>query len=103
MGTSPTLSQEAAGRGEISFLQWSDGGYANHTPGPAPGLGVGQHKLDPIVCVCLKRKSVHEVGITVICNHSPRASDTLLWPLKALHTHGTQTDLYTQKNKIIKN
>lgn len=39
----------ANGRGEISFLQWNDIGYVNHTPGQAVGSGVfDQCKSDSI-------------------------------------------------------
>lgn len=42
----------SAGRGEIGFLQRSDTGYLNHTPGQAPGLQTfGQHKTNSMFLV----------------------------------------------------
>ena len=51
----------AAGREKISFLQWSDTGYFNDTPGQASR---GQHKMDSMfvgflgcfACICFLRK-----------------------------------------------
>jgi hypothetical protein len=43
-----------AGRGKISFLQWSHPGFINHTLEQAPYLeAVDQHKMCVCVCVCV--------------------------------------------------
>lgn len=47
----------AAGKGEISFLRWSDTGYINYIPGQAPCSGaISQHKLDSMKVACLWKR-----------------------------------------------